>query len=437
MATVDFKLPDIGEGVSEGEIVEWFVRQGDLVREDDPMVEVMTDKATVTIGAPCDGRIEALRFEVGDVAHVGQVILTLAPTEASGSEAPARSTAAAATAVGDISSSIPGAALFRDDGNGHGGRPSSVRPAASAERRSLRTSPRPSQEIEYFEAKPLATPATRRLAKDMGVDLRRVRPTGRDGRVTRADVRAAVRGHMADDRGHDALEERKAIVGVRRKIAERMAHATATAAHFTFVEECDASRLVEMRERLAPEAERRGLHLTYLPFIVKAVTAALKHHPTLNSAVDEANHELVVKKYYHVGIATATEAGLVVPVVHHADRLRLFELAAEIDRLTRSARQGSLAPEDLRDSTFTVTSLGKRSGLLATPILNHPEVAILGVHRIKDRPVVRAGRVVPGRVMYLSLSFDHRIVDGHVGAEFAYELIDTLEHPEKLFFEFL
>jgi len=188
---------------------------------------------------------------------------------------------------------------------------------------------------------------------------------------------------------------------------------------------------------LLPEAARRGVRLTYLPFIVKAVTEALHRHPVLNSAVDETTNELVYKKYYNIGVATATDAGLMVPVVHHADRLRLFELATEIERLSQAAKDGSLGPEDLRNSTFTITSLGKHSGLMATPILNHPEVGILGVHRIKERPVVRDGEIVVGKVMLLSLSFDHRIVDGHVGAAFAYDIIETLEQPERLFTEFL
>lgn len=402
MARLELKLPDIGEGVTQGEILEWFVEAGDVVREDDPMVEVMTDKATVTIGAPCDALVEQVHFEAGSVAKVGQVIVTLDSQAGSHEGAPERSSGPPASAVGDIQDRLPGAALF-----------------------------------DYFESKPLATPATRRLAKDIGVDIRRVRPTGEGGRVTRDDVRAALRGEMAEDRPHVPLEDREPIVGIRRKIAERMHLAKTTAAHFTFVEECEASRLVDLKERLSEEAARRGLRLTYLPFIVKAVTDALRRHPVLNSAVDESAHEIVYKRYYDIGVATATEAGLVVPVVRGADRLRLFELGSEIARLADSARKGTLAPQELRNSTFTVTSLGKRGGLLATPILNHPEVAILGVHRIKERPVVRDGQIAVGKVMLLSLSFDHRIVDGHVGAAFAYDVIDTLENPERLFYEYL
>ena len=452
MARLDFKLPDIGEGVTEGEIVDWFVGAGDTVGEDDPMVEVMTDKATVTIGAPCDARVEKLCFDVGAIAQVGQVILTLDSDAGSNVEAAQRSSRPAATAVGDIREQLPGAGLFgsgaggpeprpgdrgRGNGNGGGTGRSSVRPATAAQRRAVRTSASAVGGIDYFEAKPLATPAIRRLAKEMGVDLRRVRPSGDGGRVTGDDVRGALRGAMAEDRPHAPLEERKPLVGMRRKIAERMHHSKTTAAHFTFVEECDASRLVELRQRLLPEAERRSIRLTFLPFIIKAVTDALGKHPVLNSSLDERNNELVYKKYYNIGVATATEAGLMVPVVQNADRLGLFELAKRIERLSRAAQEGTLAPEDLRNSTFTVTSLGKQSGFLATPILNHPEVGILGVHRIKERPVVRDGEIVVGKVMLLSLSLDHRIVDGHVGAAFAYDVIETLENPERLFYESL
>lgn len=399
MARLNFKLPDVGEGVTEGEIVEWFVAVGDSVAEDDPMVEVMTDKATVTIGAPCEGRVERIYFEVGAVAQVGQVILTLESELDSNPDSTRRSSVPPAAAVGEIRNQVPGAALFQG--------PSSA--SASV-------------------AKPLATPAVRRRAQELGVDLGQIRPSGADGRVIDQDVRAAA----AEERTSTPLEERHPIVGIRRAIAERMHRSMTTAAHFTFVEECDASALVQLRERLSPDAERRGIRLTYLPFIIKAVADALPRHPVLNAAVDERNHELIFKKYYNIGVATATESGLMVPVVHQVDRLSLFELAARIERLSKSARNGTIAPEDLRGSTFTVTSLGKRGGLLATPILHHPELGILGVHRIKEKPVVRDGEITVGKVMLLSLSLDHRVIDGHVGAEFAYDVIETLQNPERL-----
>jgi pyruvate dehydrogenase E2 component (dihydrolipoamide acetyltransferase) len=408
MALLEFRLPDIGEGVTEGEITQWFVGVGDAVREDDPMVEVMTDKATVTIGAPCDARVERLCFEVGQIPQVGQVLLTLQTAAASDVGSAQRSSRPPATAVGDIQDDLPGVRLF-DSRAGDG----------------------------YFRAKPLATPATRDLAKKVGVDLRQVRPSGASGRVTDEDVRLAQSAETTDTGPDAVLEERRPIVGIRRKIAERMHLAKSTAAHFTFVEECNASPLLALRQSLLPEAERAGVRLTFLPFIIKAVTNALPRHPILNSTLDERTSELVYKRFYNIGVATATEAGLMVPVVKNADRLGIFELARRIESLSRSAQEGSLLAEDLRNSTFTVTSLGKRSGLLATPILNYPEVGILGVHRIKERPVVRDGAIEIGNVMLLSLTFDHRIVDGHVGAAFAYDIIDTLENAESSFRETL
>jgi pyruvate dehydrogenase E2 component (dihydrolipoamide acetyltransferase) len=409
MARLDFKLPDIGEGVTEGEIVTWFVAAGDQLLEDDPMVEIMTDKATVTIGAPCDARVERLLIEAGAMARVGQVILTLESETASNIDSAMRSSRPPATAVGELQDELPGARMFADPPEG--------RPGDDA----------------YFQAKPLAAPATRHLARQLGVDLRQVRPTGSGGRVTPDDLRAAIAERTADDQPRAALEERMPILGIRRKIAERMHRASTTAAHFTFVEECDATRLVELRERLLPEAKRKGIRLTFLPFVIRAVTDALQKHPVLNSAIDERTNELVCKRYYNIGVATATEAGLLVPVVRDADRLGLFELATRIRDLTDAARARTLAPEELRGSTFTVTSLGKQSGFLATPILNYPEVGILGVHRIKEKPVVRNGAIVIGKLMMLSLSLDHRVVDGHLGAAFAYDVIASLESPDQLF----
>ncbi|MBZ0235495.1 MAG: 2-oxo acid dehydrogenase subunit E2, partial [Deltaproteobacteria bacterium] len=228
---------------------------------------------------------------------------------------------------------------------------------------------------------------------------------------------------------------RKPFVGVRRKIAERMQTSKNTAAHFTFVEECDVGRLKELRARLTPAAAEQGVKLSFLPFIVKAVVAALKKHPILNSALDESTNELVVRRYYHIGIAASTDQGLMVPVVRDADERSILDIAREIDRLGNAAKEGKIAPADLSGSTFTITSLGKQGGLFATPVLNFPEVGILGVHQIKERPVVRDGQIVIGEIMLLSLSFDHRIVDGHVGAAFAYDVIAYLEEPERLWLE--
>jgi pyruvate dehydrogenase E2 component (dihydrolipoamide acetyltransferase) len=235
--------------------------------------------------------------------------------------------------------------------------------------------------------------------------------------------------------GAGEVDERVPFVGVRRKIAERMSTSKNTAAHFTFVEECDCTELKAIRERLKPRAEKEGVKLTYLAFIAKAVVAAMKKHPTLNSALDESTNELVIRKSVHLGIAASTDAGLVVPVVKDADRRSILDLAREIERLGTAAKQGKLKPQELTGSTFTITSLGATGGLFATPIINFPEVAILGVHQMKQKPVVKDGQIVIGDVMLLSLSFDHRIIDGHVGAAFAYEVIGYLQEPDRLMLE--
>ncbi|CAN5391411.1 pyruvate dehydrogenase complex dihydrolipoyllysine-residue acetyltransferase [soil metagenome] len=460
MARYEFKLPDIGEGVTEGEVVQWLVKVGEVVKEDQPMVEVMTDKATVTIASPRAGIIAELRGSVGQVVAVHSVLVVFdlsGGTSAAAPTADAQPPAAAphangngvkqddgpaATAVGDIRETLPGM----------GARPAAR--AAPAQTLSAST---------YFNEKPLATPATRKMARDLVVDLKQVPPSGTQGRVTKDDVVAYSKGpstsapsstanappaaragsvtspskseHAAVSIASGGLEERIPFAGMRRKIAAKMAQSTQTAAHFTFVEECDATALKELRTRLKPSAERAGVKLTLLPFIVKAVTTALKRHPVLNSALDETTSELVYRKYYNVGIAASTDSGLMVPVVKDADKKSLLDIAREIDRLGNDAKSGKSKATDLSGSTFTITSLGAEGGLFATPIINFPEVGILGVHRIKERPVVKNGQIVIGEVMLLSLSFDHRIVDGHVGAAFAYDIIRTLEDPEQLFLD--
>jgi pyruvate dehydrogenase E2 component (dihydrolipoamide acetyltransferase) len=450
MARFEFRLPDIGEGVMEGEIVAWHVREGDPVGEDQVMVEVMTDKATVTIGAPKAGKIEELRAQVGTTVKVGDVLVVIQTGNGSRAHGGHPSKMPAASAAGEILETLPGANYFAEK-----------RANASAAVNGNATP-------HHFSEKPLATPATRKLARDLGLDLRTVPPTGEGGRVTQDDVRAAeltTRGgraiaaqgggtlHSIPARapvpaakprpepvrarkpGTTREDTRVPFVGLRRRIAERMSQSKTTAAHFTFVEECDASRLMSLRDRLKPEAQARGIELTYMPFIVKAVATALLQHPMLNSSLDTETNELVMHGACHIGIAAATEQGLVVPVLHNAEKLSLFELATEINRLGAQARDGKLSVQELSGSTFTITSLGKQAGLFAVPILNFPNVGILGVHRIKERPVVRDGQIAIGQIMLLSLSLDHRIVDGHVGAAFAYEVIRYLEEPALMFME--
>jgi pyruvate dehydrogenase E2 component (dihydrolipoamide acetyltransferase) len=450
MARWEFKLPDIGEGITEGEIVSWLVKPGDSVQEDQPMVEVMTDKATVTITAPKAGKVVETRGQVGEIVAVHAVLVVF---ELEG---------AAPSLAGHETNGTP----TKEEGPAAmtGDVPSSPHPGLTGQGVSLRSFTGAAAGSAYFNEKPLATPATRKLARDMSIDLRRVPPSGPQGRVTKRDLESFVRApasevkteafdHPAEDpsrtpgpgHGHGQppivpvsrgpAEERVPFTGLRRRIAQKMSLSKRTAAHFTFVEECDVTELKAMRSRLARDAENQGVKLTFLPFIVKATVAALKKHPMLNTALDESTNELVFRKYFHIGIATATDAGLLVPVVKDADRKSILDIARDIDRLALEARAGQARLEDLQGSTFTITSLGTQGGLLATPIINLPEVAILGVHRMKERAVVKNGQIVIGDVMLLSLSFDHRVVDGHVGVAFAYEIIGYLERPDRLMLE--
>lgn len=422
MARWEFPLPDLGEGVTEGEIVAWLVQPGDDIREDAAVVEVMTDKATMTITSSRAGKVLETRGKIGDIAKVHSVLAVL---EVAG-DVPA----GPSSALNDVPTRVTGAPEAEPVA------PVRHAPAGAA----------------------LATPATRRLARELGVDLDAVVGTGEQGRVTKDDVESYASGKPAASHAaaapapaaapareavriaptlgaQGALEERVPFAGMRRKIAGKMAQSKHTAAHFTFVEECDAGALKALRARMKPEADKLGVKLTFLPFIVKAVVASLKKHPILNSALDEASNELVYRKAYHIGIAASTDAGLMVPVVRDADRKSIIEIARDIDRLGTEARAGKAKPEDLTGSTFTITSLGAQGGLFATPILNFPEVGILGIHQMKQKPVVKDGAIVIGDVMLLSLSFDHRIVDGHVGAAFAYDVIGYLENPDKLFLD--
>jgi pyruvate dehydrogenase E2 component (dihydrolipoamide acetyltransferase) len=316
------------------------------------------------------------------------------------------------------------------------------------------------------QGKVLAAPATRRLARELGVDLQRVSGTGPAGRVTSDDVRRAstpepqqaqqqtpqAQGERPSPRAFTNVEsardgqthakqteqqgdQRIPVRGLRKRIWENMVQSSFTAAHFTFVEECDVTELVKTRDRFNERLQPGEEKLSFLPFIVKAVIAALKKFPDLNAHVDDDNMEYIRRADYNIGIAAATERGLIVPVVRHADRRSILDLAREIKRLGDTARAGKITQQDIGGSTFTITSLGKDGGIFATPIINYPEVAIMGVHKISKKPVVREDRIVVGEVMNLSLSFDHRLIDGHVGAAFTYAVIRLLENPERLMME--
>jgi pyruvate dehydrogenase E2 component (dihydrolipoamide acetyltransferase) len=411
------ELPDIGEGVVEAEVQQWFVKPGDLVVEDQPLVEVMTDKATVTIPSPHRGKVLNLFWKVGEVARVHSPLVEL---EVEASAAPVRA-APAPVAAAPAPVEAP--------------RVVAMRPAGQ---------------------KALATPAVRAMARELGVDLQGVPGSGDGGRVTKEDLRAfrqGTNGHGRTDDGEEARsdrplatplplrapgpaatgpDERIPLRGVRKRIAENMARSKRTAAHFTFVEQCDVSELVKVKDRIAAAARAEGVKVTFLPFVMKAVVAALRKHPKLNATVDDEKGELVLHRRFDLGLASATEAGLVVPVVRGADRRSLLDLAREVERLSADSKAGRMRPEDMGRSTFTLTSLGALGGLFATPVLNYPEVGILGLHRIRPTPVVRDGQVVVRDVMHVSITSDHRMVDGHEAAAFCYEVLRYLEDPDLL-----
>ncbi|RYZ06517.1 MAG: 2-oxo acid dehydrogenase subunit E2 [Myxococcales bacterium] len=441
MSKFEFKLPDIGEGVAEGEIVNWLVNEGDEVSENQEMVEVMTDKATVTIGAPKSGKVAERRYKVGDTVPVGDVLVVLdvaggeaaAPAPAAKpapeakpakAEAPAKAEGTVASAVGDLRETLPG----------------------------MQKAPA----TDYYSDKPLAAPATRKLARELGVDLKTVEPSGSAGRVTREDVERASSGGgksaapaapapaasaapaplpEAPRPASKDSDERVPVRGMRKRIWENMARSKHTAAHFHYIDEVNCAELIGLRDRFKPHAERSGAKLTFLPFLVKAVVSALKRHPRLNSVVDEAAMEHVIRHNYDIGIAISTDAGLMVCALRDADRLSIVEIAKEIERLGAAAKAGKVQKEDLGGTSFTISSLGKLGGLMAPPIINYPEVGIMGVHAMKRKPVVKGDQIVIGDVMNLSFSFDHRIIDGDVGAGFAQEIIGYLENPDRLLVE--
>lgn len=395
----DLKLPDIGEGVAEGEIVRWLVKPGDAVKEDQPLVEVMTDKATVEIPSPRTGTIAALHAEAGQMVPVGDLLVSIAVE--GGAPAPA------APAHGAHGTAAPSTATSPA--------PTAPTPAPAAGAR-----------VE-------AMPAVRTLAKELGVALERVTGTGPGGRITADDVKAAAAGATTTAAAPAANDDetRVPLRGLRRRIAEHMRRSLSTAAQFTFVAECDFTALVEHRMQAAARAEAAGVKLTYLAYLFRALPGVLREFPLLNASLDDATNEIVLKKRFHLGLATNTDEGLTVPIVHDADRLGLFALAREIERLAKAAREHHLKLDELQGGTFTVTSTGTKGGVLATPILHHPQVAILGVHAITKKPAVVRGQIVARDLGNLSLSLDHRVVDGAVGADFLYALVERLQTPSS------
>ncbi len=412
---MDFRLPDIGEGVHEGEIVKWLVKEGDQVSEDQPLVEVMTDKATVEIPSPAKGKIQKIYFKEGQTVQVESVLVSILE------EGGVQKTSAV---------------------------PSSKTPTPAPLTPPKTTSPLTSSAAPQMSGGAvLATPAIRKLAKDLGVDLSKIKGSGPEGRITEEDLKkghpgAVIPAKAGISEGSPHFtplaipklgpEERLPLHGVRKAIAQRLHMSKHYAPHYTYVEEVDMTDLVALREKMKRDAEKQEVKLTYLAFIVKALIPALKAFPYLNASLDETTQEIVLKKYYNLGVAVATSDGLMVPVIKDVDQKKLFDVAKEIVDLSEKVKAHKAAPNDLKGSTFTVTSIGSIGGVFATPIINYPDVAILGINKIVERPVVRSGKIVPRQMLYLSLTLDHRVVDGAVAAHFMNSLIEILQNPKVL-----
>jgi 2-oxoisovalerate dehydrogenase E2 component (dihydrolipoyl transacylase) len=412
---MDFKLPELGEGVYEAELVAWQVKPGDVVKRGQNLMEVLTDKATMEVPAPFAGTVTALKAEPGQQVKVGDTVLTYTPIGQAEPSPASREPARPATEADEPHVEMNGPT-----------------PAAAAA-----ASP-----AEFVKA----APSVRHLARKLGINLTQVHGSGPHGRILLDDLSEAVaarapavvkEGAKPDGRkpaaDYGTPGTRIKLQGVRRRIADHMVLAKRTIPHYSYVDECEVSELVRVREGLKEAYARTGVKLTYLPFFVKAVAAALKEVPLVNASLDEEAGEIVLHDRYDVGIAVATPAGLLVPVVRDAHRKDLGQLAREIDRLSSEARSGKSRREDLRGSTFTVTSIGNVGGLISTPIINHPEVGILGIGKVVRRPVYdEAGQLRPADLVYLSFSFDHRVVDGAIGAAFGNAVIERLRNPLPL-----
>jgi len=411
-----FKMPDLGEGTVEAEVVAWHVKVGDFVTEDQVIAEVMTEKAAVELPSPVTGRVLAQTGAPGDMVPVGADLIVFDTDSGEGTDEVA---AVAPAAVATVASSPP--------------------PSVSATEKAAA----PARERHHGRV--MASPATRRRAREAGIDLAQVAGSGPSGRITRQDFEAALGGSVAPQAtaasasaGVPSLAPRTGteeikVIGVRRVIANRMTEAKRNIPHFAYVEEVDVTELESLRQHLNGRLPAGASSLTYLPFIAAALVRVLESFPQCNAHYDTERNVLVRYHGVHLGIATQTPDGLKVPVVRHAEARTLWDLSAEIRRVSEAARTGKAAREELTGSTITLTSLGKLGGIVSTPIINAPEMAVIGVNKAIDRPVVVAGAVTVRRIMNLSSSFDHRFVDGYDAAAMIQSLKDRLEHPATIF----
>ena len=429
MGSFEFKLPDIGEGVVEGEIVEWMVAVGDTVKEDDPILSVMTDKATVEIPSPCDGVVSSMVGDAGDILPVGAVCIVF-EVEGEGNSSSSQSTEQVVDAP---------AIVEKEE--------SPVEPAVEPEVAAPPPAPAPVAVAPVTPraegTKALASPAVRKRAREAHVNLDLVAGSGPAGRITHADLDTHIAGGASSATAYapvgsstkvalNGTEDIK-VIGLRRKIADGMMSSYSTIPHFSYFEEVDVTNLEELRQHLNATRPEGAPKLTYLPFIMQALVKALGQRPECNALYDDEAGVVTRHQAINLGIATQTDRGLYVPVVKHVEAMDIWQSAVEMTRVTQATRDGKAGVDDLTGSTFTITSLGRLGGLGATPIINKPEVSILGVHNATERAVVRDGHVVVRRMMNLSSSWDHRVVDGHDGASLVQLVKSYLEHPATIF----
>jgi len=391
----DFVLPDLGEGITEGEVRKWLVKEGDNVEEHQTVVEMETDKAVVEVPSPRKGKVLKISKGDGDIVKVGEVLMTLA---------------------------VEGEKVEE--------KPGEEKPKVEERPRSVTVvGVLPEEEEGVF-----ATPAVRALAKEHGVNLETLKGSGPGGSITIEDViKASEKGRKAEDQYGSV--ERMPLRGLRKTIAKNLIIAQKTTAFVTGMDEADVTELWNLRNREKKSLLEKGIHLTYLPFFMKAVQHAVVEHPLFNASVDEKREEVIIKKYYNIGVAVDTPDGLMVPVIKNVDKKTILELAAEIQNLSKNARERKIKLEDMRGSTFSITDYGHFGGIFGTPIINYPDVAILGTGRIADRPWVAEGQVVARKILPLSLTFDHRVTDGVDAAKFLTKVINYLEDTALIFIE--
>jgi pyruvate dehydrogenase E2 component (dihydrolipoamide acetyltransferase) len=431
---MQFKLPELGEGVHEGELIKWRVKPGDQVNYDQPLCEIMTDKATVEIPSAFKGKVQEIHAKEGSVVTVGQLMISF---EGVGGAAQASAPAAASHAA-PAAHAAPAVQAKAPEPT------RAVTPSAAASSAPVAA---PAMETHVGNRVP-AAPSTRRFAREQGVDLAQVSPSGPSGRVMKEDIEKWLSGAGAVSAGPASIakgaartfpqggEERVPMRGLRKKISEKMHLSKSTAAHFTYVEEADATELVKLRAMAKDIGAKQGIKVTYLPFIMKAMVACLRNFPIMNSSYDEERGEIVIKHYYNIGLSIQTNDGLTAPVVKNVEHKSILELARDIQDIVERARTNKLTNDDFKGGSITLTNAGSIGGVLATPIINYPEVAILGFNKIARKPVVinRDGKeeIAIRDWTYFSISLDHRIVDGAIAAEFMNQFIKYIENPSLL-----